>query len=473
MIAKSRPASFWLALILLSLVIGTFGRAGSGTTAAATSGRSATRAHAPTAQRTRATASPITLVYFNARGSEPVEQALIKRYMSEHPTIHIKYLSTTSLSGPSDTDAIANLIFNIQAHTVIDVAKVETSRTPLDLVDAHANTNLTTIDARAVKSRVKELLNTDYTAFANGVWGLPYEYDPFGYIYNATLFKQAGLDPNKPPRTWDQLRAVNKTIKAKFPNTWAICHPIDNLAKTMAYVWGAGGDYWDRPVLPTRAAFLNPAVIATYTFIQEWARNGWMNTAEIAGTDTPVRWMVSRRCAAMDLSADLALGLQLNDPSTDWRVAPTPTRTTRNKPINFAGGSTLVIPSTAKHPKEALAFLLWLTSQQGQRLKYGLDNSLGLSKQDLYTGAVPANRAVAQVLRKDPNWKQALATVDVPTQPDGPSPVFSKAYQVLADMQARIILKNANVMTELKAAQRQVQKLLDQGIKANPELYKR
>ena len=163
----------------------------------------------------------------------------------------------------------------------------------------------------------------------------------------------------------------------------------------------------------------------------------------------------------MDLSADLALGLQLNDPGTDWRVAPTPTRTTRNKPINFAGGSTLVIPSTAKHPKEALAFLLWLTSQQGQRLKYGLDNSLGLSKQDLYTGAVPANRAVAQVLRKDPNWKQALATVDVPTQPDGPSPVFSKAYQVLADMQARIILKNANVMAELKAAQRQVQKLLD------------
>jgi ABC-type glycerol-3-phosphate transport system substrate-binding protein len=175
----------------------------------------------------------------------------------------------------------------------------------------------------------------------------------------------------------------------------------------------------------------------------------------------------------MDLSADLALGLQLNDPSTDWRVAPTPTRTTRNKPINFAGGSTLVIPSTAKHPKEALAFILWLTSQQGQRLKYGLDNSLGLSKQDLYTGAVPANRAVAQVLRKDPNWKQALATVEVPTRTDGPSPVFSKAYQVLADMQARIILKNTNVMAELKAAQRQVQKLLDQGIKANPELYKR
>ena len=36
-----------------------------------------------------------------------------------------------------------------------------------------------------------------------------------------------------------------------------------------------------------------------------------------------------------------------------------------------------------------------------------------------------------------------------------------------------MIVKNSDVMTELKAAQQQVQKLLDQGIKANPELYKR
>src|SRR5262245_12234382 len=104
----------------------------------------------------------VKLVYFNARMAEPVEQALVKKYMQLHPNVTIDYLSTTSLPGPSDTDAIANLFFNVQAKTAIDVAKVEISRTPLDLMDAKADLNLSTIDASAVQSQIKDLLNTNY-----------------------------------------------------------------------------------------------------------------------------------------------------------------------------------------------------------------------------------------------------------------------------------------------------------------------
>src|SRR6266566_5236492 len=62
---------------------------------------------------TQQSAQPVKLVYFNARMAEPVEQALVKKYMALHPNVTIQYLSTTAMSGPSDTDAIANLIFNI------------------------------------------------------------------------------------------------------------------------------------------------------------------------------------------------------------------------------------------------------------------------------------------------------------------------------------------------------------------------
>jgi len=348
---------------------------------------------------------------------------------------------------------------------------VETSRTPLDLATAKSIMNLEKIGGSAVKSRLKQLLNTEYVSFSSGIWALPYEYDPFGYIYNGTLFKQVGLDPNKPPKSWDQLRAIDKTIKSKMPNTWPICQPIDNLSKTEPYVWGAGGDYWNRPMLPTKATFLNPAVVATYSFVQEWARNGWMNTSELTSDQTGLRRMISNRCAAMNYSASFVLTLNLNDPGVDWRVAPIPGRTTSNKPVNFAGGSSLVVPATSKHPKEALDFILWLTSQEGQRLKFGLGKSLGVAKQDLYGQALPANREVAQQLSKQAAWKQASATVDVPTRAAGTSPAYSKIYQILADMQSRIVLKDANVKQQLKAAQQQAQKLLDQAVKANPQLY--
>src|SRR5207253_2657310 len=144
----------------------------------------------------------VHLVYFNARGAEAAERKLVDRYMKDHPDIEIEYLSTTSMAGPSDTDAIANLIFNIQAKRVVDVAKIEISRTPLDLMAADATKELTAIGGDAVKARADGLLNSGYVLVNNGVWALPYEYDPFGYVYHASLFKDVGVDPDKPPQTW-------------------------------------------------------------------------------------------------------------------------------------------------------------------------------------------------------------------------------------------------------------------------------
>ena len=111
---------------------------------------------------------------------------------------------------------------------------------------------------------------------------MPYEYDPFGYVYNADLYKDAGLNPDNPPKSWDDLRKVNDTLKAKSANSWPICQPINNLAKTMPWVWSSGADYWDKPVLPTKADFTNPTVTDVYKFQQEWSQKNWRNTDELS-----------------------------------------------------------------------------------------------------------------------------------------------------------------------------------------------
>jgi ABC-type glycerol-3-phosphate transport system substrate-binding protein len=413
----------------------------------------------------------ITLVYFNAREGEASEMALIERYMDEHPNIEIEYLASTSLSGPSDTDAISNLIFNIQAETTIDVAKVEVQRTPLDLMVAGANVELSAINPEAVQTRIDELLNANTVQIKGGIWGLPYEYDPFGYIYNADMYREAGLDPDRPPQTWDELRAANQALQAQFPDSWAICHPIKTLNKIQPYVWGAGGRYWNDTVPPTEADVTNQGAIDAYNFIDEWAQNGWLNTEELTG-ETDIQFMVSRQCAAINYSTIFALQFAVNDPETDWRVAPIPPMDTSHEAANFAGGSALVIPSTTEHPQEALDFMLWLTSAEAQRLKYGLDPALGLAPEDLYDQATPANRAVSDELAEDPTWTQALATTHIPTLPAGGlSPVYSQSYEILASMQERIIRTDADVEAELQAAEQAVQELINQNMQDMPELY--
>ena len=44
---------------------------------------------------------------------------------------------------------------------------------------------------------------------------IPSSIDPFVLYYNKDVFKQAGLDPEKPPKTWDELLAYSKAIKEK------------------------------------------------------------------------------------------------------------------------------------------------------------------------------------------------------------------------------------------------------------------
>ncbi len=47
------------------------------------------------------------------------------------------------------------------------------------------------------------------------IWAVPTAAYGMSLTYNRTLFKQAGLDPDKPPTTWDEVRAAARTIAEK------------------------------------------------------------------------------------------------------------------------------------------------------------------------------------------------------------------------------------------------------------------
>ncbi len=49
------------------------------------------------------------------------------------------------------------------------------------------------------------------------IYGIGYSAYTMGLVYNKTLFSQAGLDPNKPPTTWQDVAAAAKTISTKVP----------------------------------------------------------------------------------------------------------------------------------------------------------------------------------------------------------------------------------------------------------------
>ena len=62
-------------------------------------------------------------------------------------------------------------------------------------------------------STIQQQLRDIYTVDGK-IYGIPRTGYSMGLIYNKALFKKAGLDPDKPPATWEELRADAKKIAA-------------------------------------------------------------------------------------------------------------------------------------------------------------------------------------------------------------------------------------------------------------------
>ncbi|MEQ0564275.1 extracellular solute-binding protein [Amycolatopsis sp. NEAU-NG30] len=86
---------------------------------------------------------------------------------------------------------------------------------PAQIIARHQAADIT----EAVKSvpHVKDLkpeLLDNFRDAKGRLYGLPTMNYTMGLLYNRPLFRQAGLDPDQPPRTWDEVREAAKKISA-------------------------------------------------------------------------------------------------------------------------------------------------------------------------------------------------------------------------------------------------------------------
>lgn len=76
------------------------------------------------------------------------------------------------------------------------------------------------------------------------IWAMPFQRSTPILYYNKDLFRKAGLDPNKPPTTWDELLATAQKATARNPQgqatTWGLTIP-DDIWLVMAFIYQNGG----------------------------------------------------------------------------------------------------------------------------------------------------------------------------------------------------------------------------------------
>lgn len=236
-------------------------------------------------------------------------------------------------------------------------------------------------------------------------YGVPFEATSLALLYNKDLFRAAGLDPERPPRTWDELRTYVRRLTVDedadgWPEQVGFLVPIHPASSALdgwmvwqwqPFLWQAGGALMD--TAQTQVLFDREAGIEALAFWKELYEGQGLHRFASEGETA----FASQQAAMIldgpwnlhrypDLLADI-----------DWGIAPLPAGPVRR--ATNVSGEFLVVFKQTEHPEAAWTFVRWMLRPEVQ------------ARWAMQTGYLPVRRSVLeredfqQYLAARPNYR--------------------------------------------------------------------
>lgn len=223
--------------------------------------------------------------------------------------------------------------------------------------------------------------------------------------YNRDLFAAAGLDPNKPPATWDELlTAARKLHRSENGRTsvWGINPPPQWVRWAMTHQAGGG---W---VLPDTDEVLidRPESIEAYRTAASWVLEHGVASKDAALDEkVAVQYFLSGQ-AAIHFDSTGSLGNLVRDAKFSVGVAPLPCKLRCAAPI---GGAVIGIMAghSAAETEAAWRFLAFINRPEQNATVFALTGYLPVL---VDTPNMPEAKAR---LDADPAWSVAIKQLDV------------------------------------------------------------
>ena len=302
----------------------------------------------------------------------PSLNKLIERFEKEHPEIEVdaQYI-------PTGDALIQKLATAIQSKTAPDVSWIHADF--LDkLIESDAiypmehfikSTNGFT--SEEIKDFFPQLLSA--FSFKKVLYALPMDATVLALVYNKDHFKKAGIDPNLPPKTWDELKkyakklTVDKNADGKFDQYgfYVPVYPgsgplsIWMVLQWSPFLWQAGGDIIDSN--QTKVLFNSDAGVQALTFWKEIYDE--LNFSNYSFTHD-MGFASGSLSMIMDGPWDLPTFRKLKN--IDWAITALP-EGPKGKATYIAGES-LAIFKQSKNSDVAWTFVKWITQPEIQEM---------------------------------------------------------------------------------------------------------
>lgn len=194
------------------------------------------------------------------------------------------------------------------------------------------------------------------------IYGVPYQAYTMGMLYNRGLFEQAGLDPDDPPQTWDDVRAAAAAITAETGVPGFVSMTASNTGgwalSTMSYAFGGEMETVDGET--ATASFNSEPTKQALEFLRtlRWEDES-MGANFLMDIDDARNEFAAGRVGMFVHGADLYGDAVVNRgmPSADFGVAPLPQD---DDGLGTLGGGAIDIVSPKATPEQVAAAVKWL-----------------------------------------------------------------------------------------------------------------
>ena len=239
-----------------------------------------------------------------------------------------------------------------------------------------------------------------YTDTEGNMLSMPFNSSTPVLYYNKTVFEKAGLDPNVPPATWEEVEAYSKKIvesgaaKCGFTTGWISWIQTENLS-----AWhnqpigtlenGFGG-------LEAELTVNGPLQVKHWTNLKRWLEEGlYQYGGPEGGNDAPPKFYAQECAMIMNSSASRA-GVLNNSKDFEVGIAMLPHYADTEPQNSIIGGATLWVLQgrPAAEYKGVAKFLTFLSSPEVQ------------AQWHQQTGYVPITLAAAKLTEESGFYKK-------------------------------------------------------------------
>ncbi len=234
---------------------------------------------------------------------------------------------------------------------------------------------------------VNEFASGNSYGIATGIYGVPIDVMTIQMVYNKDIFKQLGLDPEKPPQSFDEFLAIGQKLKANniqgLVSGWGEVWMIDCFANN--YAFNVMGKDKVLATIKGDVPYTDPDWIKVFSLFRKMQDSGVLASGLLTMVNKTAEQLFTTGKAAFAFNGSWCVNVYKGmNPSLNYGVFMPP-RVSDKNPMSIWGGagSSFMVNARSTNKDEAVKFLQWLTDKDQQAYLSEVTNNLPANKNTL------------------------------------------------------------------------------------------